>query len=68
MDGACSTRGTEEVHTKFRSGSLKGKGHSEYLGVNGRIILERISGKKDWKMWTGCICLKTGTSGGLGLL
>jgi hypothetical protein len=38
---------------------------SEDLDVYGRIILEWILGKEGGKVWTGCIRLRTGTSGGL---
>jgi hypothetical protein len=30
-------------------------------------ILERISGKQDGKMWTGCIWLRIGSNGGIKL-
>jgi hypothetical protein len=33
------------MHTEFRSENLKGRDHSEDLGVDGRIILEWILGK-----------------------
>jgi hypothetical protein len=38
--------------------------HSEDLGIDGKIlysILEKYGGN----VWTGCICLRIGTSGGL---
>jgi len=38
--------------------------HLEALGTDGRIILEWILGKKGGKLWTGCIWLKMGISGG----
>jgi hypothetical protein len=34
----------KEIHKKFWSGNLKGRGHSEYTSVDGKIILEWISG------------------------
>jgi len=37
----------------------------EDLGVDTRIILERILEKLDRKLWTGCIWLKIGSSDGL---
>jgi hypothetical protein len=43
----------------------KGRGHSEDLGVDGKIILEWILGKQVGKLWTGCIWLRVGLSGGL---
>jgi hypothetical protein len=53
------------MHTKFWSEDLKGRDHSEDLGVDGKIILEWISEKYGGKVWTGCIWLRIGTSGGL---
>jgi hypothetical protein len=43
---------------------VKGRGHSEDLGVDGRIILDLILEKLFGKLWTGFICLRIGTSGG----
>jgi hypothetical protein len=37
----------------------------EDLGVDGRIILEQILWKYDERIWTGCIWLNIGTTGGL---
>jgi hypothetical protein len=34
-------------------GNLKGRDHSEDLGVDGRIILRQILGKQSEKAWTG---------------
>jgi hypothetical protein len=53
------------MHTTFLLENLKGRDHSEYLGIDGKIILEWILGKKGGKLWTGCIWLRIGTSGGL---
>jgi hypothetical protein len=38
------------------------RGHSEDLGIDGMIILGWILRKK---LWTACIWLRIGTSGGL---
>jgi hypothetical protein len=44
--------------------NLKERGHSENLGVDGKI-LEWILGKYGGKVWTGCIWARIGTSGRL---
>jgi hypothetical protein len=47
MGRACGIQGTDaKMHTKFCSESLKIRGHSEGLGIDGRIILESILEKK----------------------
>jgi len=52
------------MHTVLWLENLKGRDHSEDLGVDGRKILERILGKLgggfDWFIW-----LVIGTNGGL---
>jgi hypothetical protein len=45
--------------------NLEGREHSEDLGVYGKIILKWILGKWCGKLWTGCIWLRIGTTGGL---
>jgi hypothetical protein len=50
---------------KILVGNLKGRDHSEDVGIDGRIILELILGKQVGKVWTGFIWLRIGTSGGL---
>jgi hypothetical protein len=40
MDSACSTDGRDEMHRKFWTEDLKGRDHSEYLDVDGRITFE----------------------------
>jgi hypothetical protein len=53
---------------KILVGNMKGR-NLEDVGVDGRIILEQIftSALEGYggKAWTGCIWLRTGTSGGL---
>jgi hypothetical protein len=44
--------------------NLKGRDHSEDLGVYGRIILEWILEKYSGKVWTGFIWHRIWTSGG----
>jgi len=41
------------MHTVFWLENLKGRDHSEDLGVDGRVILEWISEKYGGKVWTG---------------
>jgi hypothetical protein len=41
------------------------RNHSEYLDVSGRKILEWMLWQQGGRLWTGCIWLRTGTSGGL---
>jgi hypothetical protein len=65
MGGACSTHGPDERCIQNFSRKTEGKGHSEDLGVDGRIILEWILEKWGGKMWTECIWLRMGSSGGL---
>jgi hypothetical protein len=52
------------MRTKFWSENLKGRVHSVNLGVDGKIILERILGKRGEKVCIGCIWLRIGSSGG----
>jgi hypothetical protein len=37
------------MHTEFWSENLRERTHSEDLGIDGRIILERILREIDWK-------------------
>jgi hypothetical protein len=52
-------------HTKFCPENMKGKDHSEDLGVDWKIILEWILEKQGGNLWTGSIWLGTETRGGL---
>jgi len=57
----CGVRG--ERHTGSWWGNLRERGHLEYQGVDGRIILKlTLSGLGTW---TGLIWLRIGTGGGL---
>jgi hypothetical protein len=51
------------MHTIFWFEQLNGRDHTEFLGVGGSIILERILRKYGEKVWTGLIWLRVGTSG-----
>jgi hypothetical protein len=55
----------KEVHAELRWGNLKERDRSEHLGVNGRIVLKWILKKWDGRSWTGLICLRIETDGGL---
>jgi hypothetical protein len=48
------------MHTRFLPENMKGRDHVE----DERIIAEYILGTGGGKMWTGCIVLGKGTSGG----
>jgi hypothetical protein len=51
MGVLCSMHGRDEkFRTKFHSKDLKGRDHSEYVGVDGWIILEWIFGKRCGKV------------------
>jgi hypothetical protein len=46
MGGACSTHEcNEKMHTTFLLENLKGRDHSEDMGIDGAKILEWILGK-----------------------
>jgi hypothetical protein len=49
---------------KFWLESLKGRDHSEDLGVDGNEILKCISGKQIWRMWIGLIWPRIAKGGG----
>jgi hypothetical protein len=45
MSGHVAHTGEIRKHTQFWSKSLKGRDHSDDLGIDGRIISEQIFGK-----------------------
>jgi hypothetical protein len=45
--------------------TLEGRDHSKDLGVDGTIILVKILGKYDGKVWTGFVWLRIVTNGWL---
>jgi hypothetical protein len=49
IDGACSMNGGNEMSTVFCLENLKGRSHSEYLGVNGRTISKWIFLEIGWE-------------------
>jgi hypothetical protein len=51
----CVILGSSYVFTKI----LKERDHLEDLGIDGRVILERILEKLGGKAWTGFICLSS---------
>jgi hypothetical protein len=53
------------LHIGFWWGNLRERDNFEYLGVDGRIILNRVLKKLFGWLWTGLIWLRIGTSGGL---
>ena len=53
-----------EVHTGFWWENLKGGGHFEDAGIDGRIILRWIFRKWVVGAWTGSSWLRIGTGGG----
>jgi hypothetical protein len=54
--------GEMRMRTKLFLESVKGRKHSDNLGVDGKIILKLILG---YWVWTGFIWLRKGTAGGL---
>jgi hypothetical protein len=54
-----------KIHTIFWFANLKGRDHSEYIGVDGMIILDWTLRKQGEHLSTGYIRLRIGTSGGL---
>jgi len=52
------------VDTGFWWGNPRERDHLENPGVGGRIILRRIFGKWDVRVWTGSIWLRIGIVGG----
>jgi hypothetical protein len=51
--GHVARMGRGEMRTKVWLGNLKGRDHSEDIGVGRRIILKWISGKLGWRVWIG---------------
>jgi hypothetical protein len=49
------------AYSFFFSENLKEGDHSEDIGLDGKIILKCIVGKKGEKVWTGCVWLRLGT-------
>jgi hypothetical protein len=49
------------MNTTFRLENLKGKYHSNNLGIDGKVILEWILEKWGRKVWTECIWFRIGT-------
>jgi hypothetical protein len=64
MGGARSTHGRDRC-TQYILLKSNGRDHLEDLDVDWRIILKWILGKQAGKLWTECIWLRIGISGGL---
>jgi hypothetical protein len=60
-------RNTKGVRNAYNIlvGKTEGKIYLEDLAVDGRMMLEWTLGKQLENMWTGCIWLRIGTSGGV---
>jgi hypothetical protein len=43
---------------KVLVGNVKERDHLQESGIDGRIILKRISMKQDWRVWAGFIWLR----------
>jgi len=43
------------MHTKFWSQNLKGRDHTEDLGVDFNVLLDCILRKQGGKLWNACI-------------
>jgi len=55
--------GRDEKYIQYFGWKTRRKGdHLEVIGVDGKIILERILGKQGRRMWTGFMWLRIGTS------
>lgn len=52
-----------EMHTKFWQGNVNAEDHLAELGIISSIVLGRIVGTYLVRMWTGFICLRTGSIG-----
>jgi hypothetical protein len=65
MGGYVPRTGEMRNRYKILVESLKGRDHSEDLGVNGRIISKWILGNPGKRIWTGFIWLGIGTGVGL---
>jgi hypothetical protein len=50
------------MRTKFWSENLKGRDHSEDMGIDGKIILQRMLGKYGGKTLTLWIWLRIGAN------
>ena len=64
MGGHVSCMGERGVYKGFWWENLRKRDHLEDPGVDGRIILRRISRKWDKGLWTGSSWLRIGTGCG----
>jgi len=60
MGGSCRLNGEMRNSYKILVGKPERKDYFEELGVDGKIILEWVFGKKVGKFWTACMWLRLG--------
>jgi hypothetical protein len=65
MDGGCSTQWEIKTAYKILAGKPKEKDHLEDRNVDRRIISKWILRKYDVRVWTGFMCHRIWTGGGL---
>jgi len=65
MGGVCSTHVRDKKFMQNFGQKTCREEHSEYPGVDVKIILEWILGKRGGKFWTGFIWFWIETSGGV---
>jgi hypothetical protein len=53
------------MHTKCCSENLKGRYHSEYLGIDGENNIRLDLKERGWECVVDCDWLRRGTNGGL---
>jgi hypothetical protein len=59
---ACDRR---DMHIKVKAGNLKGRDHSESLGLIWRILLKLTCQEHNMRLWIRIVCPRIQTNGGL---